>query len=138
MEPVEVTEIVQTCWESVETADATVVADLESTIQADRSRLRQLQENLFRNAIENGGRDVTVLIGSLPDGFYVEDDGPGIPEKVRENVIESGHSESPERTGFGLYIVQQIVEAHGWDLRNSECSEGGARFEFTGVEFAAE
>jgi len=45
----------------------------------DRSRLRQLLENLLRNAVEHGGENVTVTVGNLPDGFYVADDGPGIP-----------------------------------------------------------
>lgn len=137
IEPVELTELVQTCWNQVETGDATVVAELESTIQADRSRLRQLLENLFRNAVDHGGEDVTIRVGSLPDGFYVEDDGPGIPQAKRESVFEPSYSGSGG-SRFGLAIVKQIVDAHGWDIRITEGSEGGARFEITGVEFTAE
>lgn len=138
MEPVAVTDLVRTCWNTVETADAEVVADFESPIQADRSRLRQLFENIFRNAVEHGGEDVTIRIGSLPDGFYVEDNGPGIPENERAEVFKTGYSKNPNGKGFGLSIVQTIVEAHGWDIRLTESSEGGARFEFTGVGFAAD
>jgi PAS domain S-box-containing protein len=79
-----------------------------------------------------------VRIGSLPDGFYVEDNGPGIPENERAEVFETGYSKNPNGKGFGLSIVQTIVEAHGWDIRLTESSEGGARSEFTGVEFAAD
>jgi len=45
-----------------------------------------------------------------------------------------GYSTSEEGTGFGLGIVTQIVEAHGWEIAVTESEQGGARFEFTGVE----
>lgn len=107
-------------------------------ILADRSRLRQLLENLFRNAVEHGGDDVTVTVGELDHGFYVEDDGPGIPEEDREEVFETGYSTSDEGTGLGLCIVKEIIEAHDWEIRVIEGTDGGVRFEITGVEFTAE
>ncbi|MFB6303946.1 MAG: GAF domain-containing protein [Haloferacaceae archaeon] len=80
------------------------------------------------------GDDVTVTVGDLRDGFYVEDDGPGIPEADRERIFESGYSTSESGTGFGLAIVKQIVDAQGWEVRVTEGGDGGARFEITGVE----
>jgi len=79
--------------------------------------------------------DVTVRVGDLEDGFYVEDDGPGIPPERRDAVLEPGYSTAPDGTGFGLNIVQRIAEAHGWTLSITDGADGGARFEFTGVEF---
>jgi PAS domain S-box-containing protein len=137
-EALDVDSLVETCWVTVETADAALVTDLDSVIHADRSRLRQLFENLIHNAVEHGGENVTVRVGSLPGGFYVEDDGPGVPPEKREEVFEPGTSGSDEGTGFGLAIVEQIVEAHGWEIRITDSSDGGARFEITGVEIAAE
>ena len=134
LEAVEANELVQTCWNTVNTAQGTVDIEIESTIRADRSRLRQLFENLFRNAVQHGGKEVTVSIGQLPDGFYLEDNGSGIPADERENVFEPGYSESQAGSGFGLSIVKQIVEAHGWDIQIVEGSAGGARFEITGVD----
>ena len=90
-------------------------------------------ENLVRNAVEHGGDTVTVTVGDLPGGFYVEDDGPGIPEDERRDVFESGYTTSSGGTGFGLAIVSEIADAHGWSVRVTEGSEGGARVEFTGV-----
>lgn len=138
LEPVAVNELVQACWNTVDTAQGTIAIEVESTIRADRGRLRQLLENLLRNAVQHGGSAVTVSIGPLPDGFYIEDDGSGIPEAVREDVFEPGYSETHDGSGFGLSIVKQIVAAHDWDIRITEGSEGGARFEITGVAFAAE
>jgi PAS domain S-box-containing protein len=88
------------------------------------------------DAVEHGGRDVRVTLGALPDGegFYVADDGPGIPPEKRDWVFESGHSTNRAGTGFGLAIVQQIAAAHGWDITTTESAAGGARFEVRGVE----
>lgn len=104
------------------------------TIKADENRLRQLLENLLRNAIEHGGTDVTVTVGPLENGFYVEDDGPGIPQDEREDVFAAGYSTDKEGTGFGLNIVKQVAEAHNWEIRVTDGRDGGARFEITGVE----
>lgn len=97
--------------------------------------MRQLFENLFRNAVEHGGPDVTVTVGELRNGFYIQDNGNGVPEPHREEVFETGYSTSEDGTGFGLSIVQQVANAHGWSIRVTESADGGARFESTGVEF---
>jgi PAS domain S-box-containing protein len=99
------------------------------TIETDESRLEQLFENLFRNAIEHTDEGVTVGIGRSSTGFYVEDNGPGIPETEREQMLVYGYTTSESGTGFGLSIVEQIVEAHDWGITVSEGTAGGARFE---------
>lgn len=133
-------ELVERSWENVQTANATLVCDTAQTIRADPSRLKQILENLVRNAIDHGNAGVTVTVGELGDrdGFYVADDGPGIPEDEREQVFDAGYSTTEDGTGLGLNIVQEIVEAHGWDIRVINSDDGGARFEITGVEVAAE
>ena len=123
------------CWQNVETADASLHTCAGRVIRADRSRLRQLLTNLFRNAVEHGGDDVTVTVGELDAGFYVEDDGPGIPETDREKVLDGGYSTAEDGTGFGLKITREIAHAHDWDIRVTEGGDGGARFEITGVPF---
>jgi signal transduction histidine kinase len=77
---------------------------------------------------------VTIRVGALDDGFYVEDDGSGIPEDKREAVFESGFTTNRDGTGFGLAIVTEIVEAHGWRISVTDRETGGARFEVTNVE----
>jgi signal transduction histidine kinase len=132
-EPVDLATVSERCWDNVATADASLVVDADRTIEADRSRLQQLLENLFRNAVEHGGDDVRITVGELADGFYVDDDGPGIPRDKREDVFESGYTTASDGTGFGLAIVAEIASAHGWTIDVTESDEGGARFEITGV-----
>jgi signal transduction histidine kinase len=134
-ESVSLTEVPKNCWQNVETGDATLQTKASRTIRADPSRLAQLFENLMRNAIEHTNQDVTVTVGELADGFYVEDNGSGIPEDSRDDVFEAGHTTADEGTRFGLSIVKEVAEAHGWDISITEGSEGGARFEITNVDF---
>jgi len=129
---------VQTCWQNVDTKAATLRTDIDRPIRADESRLRQLFENLIRNAVEHGGEDVTVTVGELADGFYVEDDGLGISEADRGDVFDAGYSTAVEGTGFGLSIVKQVADAHGWRVRVGSGTDGGARFEFTDVDTVSE
>ena len=140
IEVVSVPEFVTECWSFVHTAEARLTVAADVRIRGDSSRLQQLFENLFRNAVEHGGEGVTVVVGLLRDGsgLYVEDDGPGIPETDRERVFSSGYSTSEHGTGFGLKIVQQVAAVHGWEITATESSAGGARFEITGIEFVDE
>jgi signal transduction histidine kinase len=135
-EPVCLSAVATTCWQTVSTAEARLRIEGRGRIEADEGRLRHLLENLFRNAVTHGGPDVTVRVGILAErsGFYVEDDGPGIPESEHETVFETGYSTADSGTGFGLSIVETVAEAHGWEITVSEGAAGGARFEITGVE----
>jgi signal transduction histidine kinase len=126
-------------WTTVETGGASLVADTDATILADESRLGNLFENLYRNAVEHAPADgdptsLTVRVESIPDGFAVSDDGAGIPADIRGEITESGYTTEGDNTGYGLAIVEEIATAHGWDLVVTESGGGGARFEFTGVD----
>ncbi|WP_348612287.1 sensor histidine kinase [Halobaculum rarum] len=129
--------LVEDCWATVSTGDASLTVTTGGTVLADESRLQQVFENLFRNAIEHGGPDVTITVGDLADGsgFFVADDGDGIPDAEREDVFQAGYSTTAEGTGFGLKIVYEIVTAHGWEIHVTDSTEGGARFEITNIEF---
>lgn len=163
LQTVELADLVEESWQTVVTANATLTVDTEQTIRADVNGLRQLFENLFRNGMEHGSTAsrarsddashessnarsgfgdrtehrtdrVSFTVGDLDDGFYVEDDGPGIPPEERERVFKAGYSTAQGGTGFGLSIVRQIADAHGWDVAVVDGRDGGARFEFTKIE----
>lgn len=132
-DPVSVEHVAEMAWEHVDTAGANLEVNAEKALLADESRLQQLFENLFRNAVEHGGREVTVTVGDLPEGFFVEDDGPGIPPEKRRDVFEVGFSTGEDNTGLGLNIVEQIADAHDWTVTITGSENGGARFEFSGA-----
>lgn len=152
-ESVQLSEIATQCWTVVDTTGATMQIEEDLTFKADPSRLQQLLENLFRNSIEHssperetrtdGGsgdrnNDVTISLGSLNEqsGFYVADDGPGIPEDERDDVFDSGYSTADSGTGLGLAIVQEIIIAHDWEITVTESAAGGARFEISEITTA--
>lgn len=117
-------------WENVETPDATLEVDVDRSFDVDADRVKELFENLFRNSIEHGDDPQTISVGLTDAGFYVADDGPGIPPESREEVFETGYSTGGSGTGLGLAIVRSIAQAHDWSVEATESSSGGARFEF--------
>jgi PAS domain S-box-containing protein len=153
LESVALADIVEECWQTVEGTRNTLVVETDRQIRADTAKLRRLLANLLRNsaehgsadaqtpsddAAEHGGENITVRVGTVEDtdrhGFYVADDGTGIPADDREQVFEGGYSTGEDGTGFGLKIVQRIAEVHGWTVTATESEAGGARFEVTGLE----
>jgi PAS domain S-box-containing protein len=153
---VDLSACVDDAWRAVDTDAARLQRpDDLGTVRADRGRLQQLFENLFRNCVEHGSTDsrpraddnvedgstashsddadnsVTVRVGRLDraTGFYVADDGPGIPPDRRDHVFEYGHSSTADGTGIGLAVVERIVRAHGWEITVGESADGGARFD---------
>lgn len=133
-EAVSISAQAEECWQMIPSDEATLVINGDGTISADRSRLRQLLENLFANAVEHAGQGVTISVGRLADGFYIADDGGGIPESEHENIFEAGYSTADDGTGFGLRIVKQIVDDHDWEVTVTDSNDGGTRFEITGVD----
>jgi PAS domain S-box-containing protein len=152
--PVELEPIARVAWSSVDTDDANLDVVDSTPIEADRDQFARLLENLFRNAIEHGtgtdasesgtatprgtdggrgGTCVTVTVGMLADGegFYVADDGPGLPAELRDRVFEPGVTSRDGGTGLGLAIVADIAKAHGWTVELDDEDGGGARFEFS-------
>jgi PAS domain S-box-containing protein len=135
--PCSVRSMAEACWPAVASDEATLDVESDPTIRADEAALRRLFENLLRNCVEHGdtGGGVTVTVGSLADrpGFYVADDGPGIPADVDTAAFDVGYTTGSEGTGLGLAIVERIADAHGWTVGLAG-GDGGARFEVSGVD----
>jgi len=141
-EVVDLPTVARRWWEGVPTGEADLAVTTKLRLRADADRLRHVFENLYRNSIEHGGESVTVTVGAVgggdgdedhPAGFYVADDGSGLPAD-HDDLFEPGVSTERDGTGFGLTIVRDLAEAHGWAVEATESDAGGARFEFTGVE----
>ena len=121
-------------WTVVEAESATVAVESDGIVTADRDGLLEVLEMVFRTLVDGGGsRDIRV--GTLSDGFYIEDDGTGITAEQRADLLEPTHSELDETTGDSVYLVATIAEAHDWDVTVTD-EDGKTRFSFRNVEIA--
>lgn len=131
--PVSLAGVVEAAWNVAGNDAATLRFDEDfGAVDCDPRQLQRALENVFRNAVDHAGSGVCVRVGELTrsEGFYVADDGPGVPPAERSTVFEYGHTSSRSGTGLGLAIVREIVAAHGWSVGVTESETGGARFEF--------
>ncbi|QLG50512.1 hybrid sensor histidine kinase/response regulator [Natrinema halophilum] len=143
---VDLESIAHDAWDHVSTPKATLSIANTAPLEADRSRLLRLLENCFRNSIEHGGASVTVRVGLLestePDegtrGFFIEDDGTGLPEELRDHLFDPSVSSSTEGLGIGLWIVREVATGHGWVVDATESEDGGARFEFETANYCSD
>lgn len=119
----------QEAWTHVKTDRAELIVEGGDgmAVGADEDLLMELFENLYRNSVEHSGETVTLWVGTTEEGFYVEDDGPGIPSEERDDVIGLGYSNKPGGNGLGLGIVKEIVDEHGWGISITDGRDGGAR-----------
>lgn len=97
----------------------------------DREDLLELLGNLLDNACKWADSEVRVGVAATPEGYqlWVDDDGPGIPESQRQQVLERGSrlDEQVDGHGLGLGIVRDIVDAWGGRMALLESPQGGLR-----------
>ncbi|MCJ8501815.1 sensor histidine kinase [Desulfatitalea alkaliphila] len=106
-------------------------------VSADPEQLKEVLVNLIINAceaMENGGRiDIQEAVDADdPAGpmalLHVRDDGPGIPERLREKVFQPFFTTKEEGTGLGLSIVARIVHEHGGRIQIDPAKGMGTTF----------
>lgn len=141
VQPVEVARIVHHVCELLRPEAASrgveirmqVAAELP-LIQADPDRLTQALVNLVINAIQavegRGTIEVSAQVEPRTEllTLAVRDTGPGISEDKQAAIFEPFFTTKAEGTGLGLWIVQQIVTAHGGVVTASNAPQGGALF----------
>ncbi len=128
-------EIVQAHSSEYERASITLTlqAHAECKVKLDTQRFRRVLNNLLNNAKDalapSGSVNLGCELGDSGLQIFVEDNGPGIPEDIRESLFEPfvTHGKQ-EGTGLGLSITKKIVEDHGAKIIVTESSSGGARF----------
>ncbi|WP_270938915.1 ATP-binding protein [Falsiroseomonas oryzae] len=108
------------------------------TIQADPDQLGQVAVNLVVNAqaaLADRPEPRLLRLESWPEanggvGFAVEDNGPGVPEEMRERIFEPYVTTKPlgAGTGLGLAVCRNILAAHGGSIALEPGRLGGARF----------
>ena len=130
VERVDVAIVARQAWTGVDTGGVELVVDDNvGTVQADPGRLRQLFENLYGNAVEHNETIETVQVRREDATLVVEDDGEGFEADAVDQLFEAGFTTDEEGTGYGLSIVAEVANAHGWTVAAGECAEtGGAQF----------
>jgi PAS domain S-box-containing protein len=138
-------------WADVAADRSRLEVETDGQVEVESHHLQHLLQNLLQNAVEHGSTSqrpkdddsagysddgVTVRIGTMEDGFYVEDNGEGIPEADRERIFEAGYSSDDTGIGLGLTFIAQLAEIYDWECNLAESEEGGARFEFWNVDVA--
>ena len=115
-------------WEALEAGavlDNRVGENCE--VSADRTQLFRVLSNLLRNSLEAGAKTVTVsarTAGGTVE-IRVADDGPGLPDKVRENLFQPfAGSGRVGGTGLGLPIARDLMRGHGGEIRLGEAASG--------------
>ena len=108
-------------------------------IALDRPRMERVIANLLVNAADalrgepNQAGVVEIAVSATGDGILlvISDNGPGVPEQLRERVLQAFVSTKPEveGTGLGLSTARQIVELHGGSICIAEAPGGGASVE---------
>ncbi len=137
-EQIALPELVSEAWKTAGTDGATIENTVPNgtTIKGNRSLLRTVFENLFRNTVDHNETPLTVRVGIDQTNLFVEDTGAGIPPDQRDEIFAHGFTTGDDTTGLGLSIVSDIINAHDWEITVTDEASGGARFEITGAEIS--
>lgn len=116
-----------TTWDS----PGLIISAPQGTARIDAGMIRQALDNLVQNARRHAadGGTVAVRVQKTEHMLHieVEDDGPGIPESLRETLFEPFVTGRADGTGLGLSIAREMVQAHGGQLALAR-AEGGTLF----------
>ena len=106
------------------------VATAGASIEGDPLRLEQALSNLLDNALRHGDGTVTLRAETRGNTvkLHVADEGPGMPQTLREHAFEPfrrGSDLRGEGSGLGLAIVSAIAHAHGGTVELQDRERGG-------------
>ena len=117
----------------------TVELDVEpGMVPIDQAKTERILENLLSNSLRHTPPDAKIWVRARPEegglALVVEDDGPGVPEELREEIFEpfrqapGSSSEHAPGVGIGLSLVRRFAELHGGRAWAEERPGGGAAF----------
>lgn len=139
LDVVHLPDLVASALEGVAVGDHVLQVDVpEVAVSVDVAKVERIVANLVANACKHtpaGSRVwVRVALGEGTVDLVVEDDGPGIPDELKDGVFEVFHQGPHSRTdpspgtGVGLSIVERFARLHGGGARVEDRPGGGARF----------
>jgi signal transduction histidine kinase len=108
-------------------ATNSLAAEAAAWVHADTARVEQILFNLVFNAVQAGAREIRLEVFTGANiGINVQDDGPGLPESVRDRLFEPFVTTKPvgQGTGLGLAISQRLAREMRAELRWIEVNPG--------------
>jgi PAS domain S-box-containing protein len=129
-------DVVERMTEAASAASSRIEMQLPDRLEGtwDKNRVEQVITNLLGNAIKYAaGTPIRLNVFAEPESAVIEvrDRGPGLPpegDHLFERFERAASMKNYGGLGLGLYIVQQIAEAHGGSVAAMNAPEGGARF----------
>ena len=100
-------------------------------VRADESLLRQVLLNVILNAVQaqpSGGSVRVTAAGGDVVAIDVEDDGPGVPERLRASLFDAYVTGRADGTGLGLAIAARLMESMGGSLELVRTGDAGSTF----------
>lgn len=137
LQPVVVADIAQQAarflsWRAERSAVTIHIKEVNGTdiqLQADPGELFVLFKNILENAVDFSPAGGAIVVRIAPDGFEVEDQGPGVPPEHRDRVFDRfwrGGQTDRAGSGLGLAICHEVAQAHGWHIACGGSHTGGA------------
>lgn len=115
------------------------IDDQLAEVVVDDIQIQQVLVNLIKNSIDalvdNGVAEPVIRVSTARRDdmlcLTVSDNGPGVPEALRDRLFDSFFTTKPRGVGLGLAICRNIAVAHGGQLRYAPAPGGGAEFQLS-------
>jgi signal transduction histidine kinase len=117
---------------SIRSCNIQVSGDSSVTLRANPRLLGVMILNILLNAAEatNGKARIEIMVQRAPDGarIVIQDNGPGLPEKIREKLFTPFATTKANGTGLGLLSIRATAQQHRGDVQYETSPLGGACF----------
>lgn len=118
----------------------------DAMMYGDGHYIERALQNIIINAKRYANQQITLTLQPIAQGWQIiiEDDGPGIPDSLRQQVLEPFYRQETSRNkqgggfGLGLAIVHRIMQWHNGQISISDSTLGGACFTLTLVQRKSE
>lgn len=130
-----VEEVAQRLGEDARVPAARIEWEGDAVVEADANKVRQIVENLTRNAAQATGKDGRVHVAIASSNgqarLRIRDNGPGLSPEILPRLFEPFASTRDQGTGLGLAVSRALAQAQGGMLVGDNHPEGGAEFTLT-------
>lgn len=120
LEPVDLNECVRYVVEHAVPKNITITIGDLPIVKGDRQKIIQMFQNLLENAVTHGEPKLIEINCLKTNNRYqlrITNDGKEIPAYIKEKMFKQKLTTKNETGGYGLLIVQKVIESHGWEIK---------------------